>query len=417
MDTVPAYPRIPYGVADFRRIRLNRWLYVDKTRFLRRLEQERYVFLIRPRRFGTSLWVSLLENYYDRRRGHEFDAVFGGTDMGRNPTAERHRYVVLRFDFSAVDDAIETLEREFDTYCAARIRETLDRYPDLFPAAVARRILDPVSTPAKLNELFLHAGREGIPLYVLIDEYDAFATTALVRHGGGFFRTFFATLKAGTGHSGGGIERLFIAGGLPIDVDGVTGGFNIGTDISLNPDFNEMVGFTEAEVRRLLSTCRDLGVFDQDLDTAMGTMGEWYGGYRFAREVETDLYHPAMVLSYLDRSMPNRAVTDDLIDTDAGVDDARLRPLLVAGRRPNDNLDVLRDVIEEAVVVPRIQSSLPLERLAEPENFFSLLHYFGLLSIRDEVHGMPRLAIPNRTVKRLIHGYLRDAHSEAHVSC
>ena len=131
-----------------------------------------------------------------------------------------------------------------------------------------------------------------------------------------------------------------------------------------------MVGFTEAEVRRLLSTCRDLGVFDQDIDTAMGTMGEWYGGYRFAREVETDLYHPAMVLSYLDRSMPNREMTDDLIDTNAGVDDARLRPLLVAGRRPNDNLDVLRDVIEEAVVVPRIQSSLPLERLAEPENLF-----------------------------------------------
>ena len=91
MDEVPAYPRIPYGEADFRRIRLNRWLYVDKTRFLRRLEQERYVFLIRPRRFGKSLWVSLLENYYDRWWGHEFEAVFAGTDIGRNPTAERHR--------------------------------------------------------------------------------------------------------------------------------------------------------------------------------------------------------------------------------------------------------------------------------------------------------------------------------------
>ena len=417
MDTVPAHPRIPYGDSDFRRIRLNRWLYVDKTRFLRRLEQERYVFLIRPRRFGTSLWVSLLANYYDRRWGHEFDAVFDGTDIGRNPTAERHRYVVLRFDFSAVDDAIETLEREFDTYCTARIRQTLDRYPDLFPAAAARRILDPVSTPAKLNELFLHAGHDGIPLYVLIDEYDAFVINALARHDCGFFRTFFATLKAGTAYSAGGIERLFITGGLPINVDGVTGGFNIGTDISLNPDFNQMVGFTETEVRRLLETCRDLGVFDQDIDTAMGTMGEWYGGYRFAAAAEIDLYHTAMVLSYLDRSMPNRAVTDDVIDTNAGVDDAKLRPLLVAGRRPNDNFDLLRDIIGgEEVVVSRIQSSLPLERLAEPENFVSLLHYFGLLSIRDAVHGMPRLAIPNQTVKRLMHGYLRDAHCEAHVS-
>ena len=104
MTSLPAHPRIPYGEADFQRIRRNRWLYVDKTRFLRRLEEERYVFLIRPRRFGKSLWVSLLENYYDRFWSGRFDATFAGTDVGRNPTGEQSRYVVLRFDFSAVND-------------------------------------------------------------------------------------------------------------------------------------------------------------------------------------------------------------------------------------------------------------------------------------------------------------------------
>ena len=117
VDETPSYPHIPYGQADFRRIRLNRWLYLDKTRFLRRLEQEHYAFLIRPRRFGKSLWVSLLENYYDRFWAADFDATFAATDIGREPTGEQSRYVTLRFNFSMVNDKLETLEREFETYC------------------------------------------------------------------------------------------------------------------------------------------------------------------------------------------------------------------------------------------------------------------------------------------------------------
>jgi len=270
MDEVPAHPRIPYGQSDFRRIRLRKWLYVDKTRFLRRLEQEDYVFLIRPRRFGKSLWVSVLENYYDRWWGHEFDAVFAGTDIGRDPTEERHRYVVLRFDFSMVNDKLETLEREFETYCMIELRGVLRRHPDLFPEAAVRDILDPPSIANKLGELFRYVGDHDIPVYVLIDEYDNFANTVLAHHGteayhdfthgGGFFRSFFATLKGGTARSGGGIDRLFITGVSPVTMDDVTSGFNIGTNISLEPDFNEMVGFTEAEVRRLVETYRQHGV-------------------------------------------------------------------------------------------------------------------------------------------------------------
>ncbi len=244
MDETPAYPHIPYGQGDFRRIRQRRWLYVDKTRFVRRLEQEHYAFLIRPRRFGKTLWVSLLENYYDRFWADDFDATFGGTDIGRSPTDERSSYVTLRFNFSMVDDKLETLEREFDTYCLAEIRDTLERYPDLFPAAAVQRILAPPSASAKLTELFLHTKRHGILLYVLIDEYDNFANTVLAHHGaeayhafthgGGFFRNFFATLKGGTERSGGGIDRLFITGVSPVTMDDVTSGFNIGATSAWN---------------------------------------------------------------------------------------------------------------------------------------------------------------------------------------
>ena len=426
MDVVPIHPRIPYGQSDFRRIRLRRWLYVDKTRFLRRLEREDYVFLIRPRRFGKSLWVSLLENYYDRWWGHEFDAVFAGTDIGRNPTAERHRYVVLRFDFSMVSDALETLEERFEGHCHTELRGALRRHPDLFPEAALREILAAPSITGKLGELFRYVGDHGIPLYVLIDEYDNFANTVLARHGaqayedfthgGGFYRNFFATLKGGTARSGGGIDRLFITGVSPVTMDDVTSGFNIGKNISLHPDFNEMVGFTEAEVRHLVELYRDRGLFDQDVDEAMALMGEWYNGYRFAKAAENDLYNSDMVLYYLDESMPNRHVPDYLIDTNVRIDYGKLRHLLVVGRQLNGNFDLLREVIGEGRKdLPRIQPSFPLQQLTERHNFLSLLHYFGLLSIREVVHGMPRLGIPNQTVKQLLYGFLRDGYRDVEV--
>ena len=425
MTTLPAHPRIPYGESDFQRIRRNRWLYVDKTRFLRRLEEERYVSLIRPRRFGKSLWVSLLENYYDRFWAGRFEATFAGTDIGRNPTGEQSRYVVLRFDFSAVNDKLETLEREFETYCHTEFQGALERHPDLFPDATLQRLLAPPSVSSKLNELFRYAGDHGIPLYVLIDEYDNFANTVLAQHGaeayedfthgGGFYRNFFATLKAATARSGGGLERVFIIGVSPVTMDDVTSGFNIGKNVSLHPDFNEMVGFTEAEVRRLVETYRDHGVFNQDLDTAMGVMGQWYNGNRFAEEVDTDLYNTDMVLYYLDQSIPNRRVPKYLIDTNVRIDYGKLRHLLVAGKRLNGNFDLLRDVIGEEQVHTDIQPGFPLKNLAKPENFLSLLHYFGLLSIRDAQGVMPTLAIPNQTVRRLMYGYLRDAYADVGV--
>ena len=426
MDEASAYPHIPYGEGDFRRIRLRKCLYVDKTRFLRRLELERYAFLIRPRRFGKSLWISLLENYYDRFWADDFVATFAGTEIGQHPTGERSRYVTLRFNFSMVNDKLETLEREFETYCMIELRGRLRRHPDLFPEAAVRDILAPPSIANKLSELFQYAGDHDIPLYVLIDEYDNFANTVLAHHGaeayedfthgGGFFRNFFATLKGGTDRSGGGIDRLFITGVSPVTMDDVTSGFNIGTNISLEPDFNEMVGFTAAEVRHLVEIYRDLGVFSQDVDEAMALMGQWYNGYRFAKAAETDLYNTDMVLYYLKHSMPNRDVPEYLIDTNVRIDYDKLRHLMVVGRRLNGNFDLLREIIgEEQKDVLRIQPSFPLQRLTDRQNFLSLLHYFGLLSIRAVVDGAARLAIPNQTVKQLMYGYLRDGYRDVEL--
>ena len=418
------YPPIPYGWADFEAMRRERTLYVDKTRFLHDLEQERYAFLIRPRRFGKSCWVALLESYYDRTRAGRFEALFAGTDIGRRPTPNRNRYVILRFDFSAFDDTLETLRERFETYCLIVLRYALEGNGDLFPEPVIERILSHPSIDGKLNELFKYAAQRGISLYVLIDEYDNFANTVLAyrgaeayhsfTHGGGFYRNFFATLKAGAGY-GGGIERLFVTGVSPITMDDVTSGFNIAANVSLKPAFNELLGFTEGEVRAVLEGYREHGAFDQDVDQAMAVMGEWYDGYRFAAGAANDLHNPDMVLYYLKESMPNDGPPDDLIDTNVRIDYGKLRHLLTVDRQLNGNFDLLRRIIGEGWADSDIRTGFPLEQLHERENFLSLLHYFGLLSIREVREAAPRLGIPNQTVRRLMYGYLRDGYRSVDV--
>ena len=453
------YPPIPYGMADFSAIRREGFLYVDKTRFLRDLENERHVFLLRPRRFGKSCWISILEHYYDRTRKDNFEALFAGTDIGREPTANRSRYAMLRLNFSVFGKRLSTLEEDFEGHCHTHLRGMLEVNDDLFPEKIAQRILSPPRLGGRLDELFHHAERLGVRLYVLIDEYDNFANTILageglaayhsMTHGSGFFRDFFATLKAGT--ESGSLERLFITGVSPVTMDDVTSGFNVGTNISFNAKYQDMVGFTESEVRGLVDMYRGLGVFDEDADAAMALMREWYNGYRFAKSATEDVYNTDMVLYYLKHSIPNAEGPHDLIDANVRVDYVKLRHLVVVNRDAtlaaersadaaaqvgadaprrisnsaelhaaralgtNGNFDVLRQVIAEGRVDSDLSMSFPVEQLGQRENFLTLLHCFGLLSIRGVEDGHPRLGIPNQTVRRLMYGYLRDAYRDVGV--
>ena len=417
------YPAIPYGLAYFKGIRQEGSLYVDKTRFIREMEKERHVFLIRPRRFGKSLWLSALDSYYDRKQAKEFEAVFGGTDIGRQPTENRNRYLILRFNFSAFNNKLETLEERFEEYCFTQFRGAIERNADLFSDAAMQRILSASGINGRLNELFLYAGQQDIPLYVLIDEYDNFANNILVyrgadayhsfTHGGGFFRNFFATLKTGT--ESGGLERMFITGVSPITMDDVTSGFNIGANISLTPAFNELLGFTEGEVESVLRMYGDIGALNQEVDAAMDTMREWYNGYRFAEGAPNDLYNSDMVLYYLKALVLYGAPPRELIDANVRIDYGKLRHLLVTGQRLNGNFDLLRNLIGEGKADTNLVGSFPLEHLGRRENFLSLMHYFGLLSIQATDEGAPNLGIPNQTVRQLMYGYLRDAYDDTGV--
>ena len=446
------FPPIPYGMADFRAIREEGYLYVDKTRFIRDMENDRHVFLLRPRRFGKSCWVSILQHYYDRTRKDNFEALFAGTDIGREPTANRSRYAVLRLNFSAFSKELATLQENFEEYCDTRLHGMLKDNADVFPEEAARRILSRRNTGARLNALFLHAEQLGVRLFLLIDEYDNFANIILageglaaynaITHGSGWFRDFFATLKEGT--ESGNLERLFITGVSPVTMDDVTSGFNIGTNISFRAKYNDIVGFTEAEVRSLVEMYRELGVFDEEADAAMAVMREWYNGYRFAKGATEDMYNTNMVLYYLDRSIPNDEGPEDLVDANVRIDYGKLRHLVLVNRDAtlaaeraaadpprrisnrdellnaetiglNGNFDVLREVMAVGLVDGELQPSFPMDQLGQRENFLTLLHCFGLLSIREVADGRTRLGVPNQTVRRLMYGYLRDAYRDVGV--
>ena len=418
-DTTAA-PRIPYGRADFRGIRLDASLYVDKTCYLRTLEDHSYVLFIRPRRFGKTCWLSTMQSYYDRCEEATFDAVFNGTAIGKSPTPNRSRYVVLRLDFSAFGMRPDHLEDDFSYYCFQHLRATLERNADLFSDDVRERVLAAPTVAGQLNEFFLQARERDIPLYVLIDEYDNLANNILAGHGEdtyhaltheeGFFRAFFATLKSGT--STGALERLFVTGVSPVAMDDVTSGFNIGRNLSLDPKLNAMLGFTEKEVRRVLKSYHAAGAIGEHPDDALVTMRRWYNGYRFATKAKEDVYNTDMVLYYLAESIGQGAPPEELIDDNVRVDYGKLRHFLTARGRLNGNFDQLRTAMTDGRAECRVKRSFPQRELDDRNNFLSLLHYFGLLTIRPDPPGEPELVVPNQTAHQLLHAFLRDAYRD-----
>ena len=417
-------PLIPYGRADFRGIRLDGSLYVDKTAFIRTLERHRYVLFIRPRRFGKTCWLRTLECYYGRHHKSEFEALFGGTNIGARPTAARGRYLVVRFNFSGMDTAPERMEQRFEECCDIDLRSALEMNEDIFDASAIEEVCAPSSINAKLRRLFASARRRGLPVYMLIDEYDNLANAVLAHHGeaayhalthdDGFYRSFFAALKTGT--DTGALERLFVTGVSPLAMDDVTSGFNVGRNLSLSPELNAMLGFTEEEVRGVLNIYHDAGEIGEHPDDALATMRQWYNGYRFAEEADTDVYNTDMVLYYIAESQGRAGPPLELIDDNVRVDYGKLRHLLTARGRLNGNFHLLREAMTDGRAECRVRRSFPQRELDNRYNFLSLLHYFGLLSIRPDAPDAPdpsdepELVVPNQTAHHLLHAFLRDAY-------
>ena len=266
-------------------------------------------------------------------------------------------------------------------------------------------------------------------LYVIIDEYDNFANTILttsgkdayeeLTHGEGFFRSFFNVLKTGTTGMKAPITRLFITGVSPVTLDDVTSGFNIGTNVSLEPGLNRMLGFTRENVAEMIDYYRANGVITHPTEYVLEIMTQWYGNYRFSKKDNVDLYNPDMILYFINSCILGHDIPDDLIDRNVRIDYGKLKHLIILEKgetkTTNGNFSKLKEIIEEGETSSVISKGFPLEEMMDADNFKSLLFYFGLLTIKGLEKDKVRLEIPNETVKRLYYDYIKQAYRETGV--
>jgi len=409
--------KIPYGIASYQTVKQGNYYYLDKTKYIPQLEDMGlYLLFIRPRRFGKSLLLSMLESYYDIATIDEFDALFQDTYIYQQPTPEKNRYLILSFNFSQINPELDKVEKSFDEYVSNRLLDFGEKYRHLVGDNYFSRIALATTGSQKLQFALDYIGFHGYQTYVFIDEYDNFTNTIMatqgqlayreITHGAGFYRFFFNILKGTAGTSKSGLARLFITGVSPVTMDDVTSGFNIGKHISLERNFNELLGFTQQDVIDILN------YYSMPVNELLPLMQKWYNHYRFARKATQDMFNTDMVLYFIDHYLNHNASPDSMIDQNVKIDYGKLRHLMTLNRQLNGNFSYLQEIITNRQLMGGdIQISFPMEQLTKPINFISLLYYFGLLSYTEDED----LQVPNETVLQLMYSYFRDGYEDVNV--
>ena len=420
---------LPYGISDFPRVMREDYYYVDKTRFIEMLErQPPYLFLIRPRRFGKSLFLAMLEAYYSIDYADRFKELFGELYIGQHPTKRHNSYMVLRFNFSAISSKLEDVERSFSEYCCMVMKNFILKYEHLMGSDVWKVVNPDETNPRQmLSALKEYVSRTDCPrIYLLIDEYDNFTNTILSSygqeryrektHGEGFIRGFFNNIKDSTSNAGAAVERLFITGVSPITMDDVTSGFNIGTNISTLPQFNNIIGFSEDEVREMITYYKDEDALPEDVtvDGLVEIMKPWYDNYCFSEDrLEERMFNSDMALYFLNSYLQLGKAPKMMVDNNIRTDYSKLRHLVQIDKTFGANASVIQQIIAEGSITAQIATSFPAEKMTDTENFKSLLFYFGMLSIQGTDFGSAILGIPNLTVREQLYTYLVEAYREA----
>lgn len=431
MDEIMNLKSIPYGVSDFADFSKYNLYYVDKTSLIRNIEKKgKFLLFTRPRRFGKSLFLSMLEYYYDISQKDRFKLLFHKTDILKNPTPEHNSYFILKFNFSEADPDITSIKESFTIY----IKETTisfiakyEKYLNL-DAKAAQAEINIRNTASDALRVFLNYC-SGIKqkLYVIIDEYDNFANTILstsgedvfknITHGEGFLRSFFNMIKAGTTGSDTPISRLFMTGVSPITLDDVTSGFNIATNVTMDSDIHEILGFTHPEVETLINYYRQTGKFNHTTEELIDLMTHWYNHYRFSPFASDELFNTSQVLYFMDKYMIDSHIPIKLIDYNARIDYNKLRHLVIIDKKgkpeTNGNFLKLQKAMESEDIITSIEPSFPIQQLGEPDNFYSLLFYFGLLTIKGLTASQKTiLTIPNEFAKNLYYEYIKSVWAE-----
>ena len=413
--------RLPYGINDFEAIIEQNQYYVDKTMYLPLLEnQPSNIFFIRPRRFGKSIFLSMLHAYYDCSKKEKFQALFGDLWVGKHPTPLQGKYQILHLDFSYVGGSIEKLEENFNMYLRVKLDGFMRVYQEFYLTDFKEKFFKSDSATEKLALLQDETATKGIPLYLIIDEYDNFTNTVLneqgenvywaITHADGFYRDVFKKFK-------GMFERIFITGVSPVTLDNVTSGFNIGWHISTKPEFNQMLGFSQEEVRKMFAYYKEVGGIPatSDIEAMIDEMKPWYDNYCFSEDAlrtQSKVFNCDMVIYYLRNYMDRGEAPKEMIDPNTKTDYNKMKKLLQLDKLDGDRKGVIRTIAETGQIVAPLTETFSAYSLTDPQIFTSLLFYYGMLTIKGTRGDKMILGIPNNNVRKQYYGYLKDLYEE-----
>ena len=389
---MPVKP-IPYGVADYKKIIEEGRAYVDKTMYIRSLEDAGdYTLFLRPRRFGKSLFASTLGYYYDIAQKDTFETLFSGTEIGRNPTRRKNAYYILKFNFSGIEANPDAILLESFTN---KVHDALRNFRRIYQMDLTLRRDRPA---AQLSTFFTEFQEQcDGKVYVIIDEYDNFANELLssnvesykkVISRDGFVRKFYEVLKEAAETV---VDRIFITGVSPITLDSLTSGFNIATNLSMRGGFNEMMGFTKTEVEQLIEETIPPEELPSDL---MATLTEYYNGYCFSEDGKKRVFNSDMVLYYLKYYQQEHKPPRTLLDYNAVSDYGKLEKLITF-ENPIQNREILKKVVTDGHIIAKLIEKFSIDLKFGEEHFKSLLFYLGLLTIKERKPGYVELQIPN----------------------
>ena len=424
---VPNRKRLPYGMMNFADIRHENYYYVDKTRFIPLIEEaDRFFFFIRPRRFGKSLTLNTLQHYYDIRTRGQFDDLFGNLYIGQHPTPSRNSYLVLYLNFSGITGELNDYRKGLDAHCGTTFENFCETYEDLLPQGTLKGLHAVSGAVEQLEYLYQTCARMNLKIYLFIDEYDHFTNSILSNpeslhrytnetHGEGYLRAFFNKVKAGTYSS---IKRCFITGVSPVTMDDLTSGFNIGTNYSLSPEFNEMMGFTEKEVREMLAYYSTNSPFKHSVDQLIEMMKPWYDNYCFAQDCygETTMYNSNMVLYFVKNYIIRGKAPEKMIESNIRIDYEKLRMLIRKDKEFAHDASIIQTLVSQGYITGDLKDAFPAAGITHPDNFVSLLYYFGMLTISGTDKGKTKLTIPNLVVQEQLYTYLLNTYNEADLS-
>ncbi|WP_455635004.1 ATP-binding protein, partial [Parabacteroides sp.] len=397
-----------------------------KTMYLPLLEEQPdSLFFIRPRRFGKSIFLSMLRAYYDLSQKDKFEQRFGGLWIGSHPTPAQGKYQVLYLDFSRASGGSGSLEENFNRYCGMVMDNFAKSYePYYFPGFEEGMKAQP-DFVSKLNYLDLQASDKGASLYLIIDEYDNFTNVVLneqghkvyhaLTHASGFYREVFKKFK-------GMFDRIFMMGVSPVTLDDLTSGFNIGWNISTDHQFNMMLGFSEEDVREMLAYYKTAGELpaDTDIEAMIEDMKPWYDNYCFAEEsLERDpkMFNCDMVLYYLRHYISSGKAPKQMIDPNTRTDYNKMKKLIRLDKLDGNRKGVLRKITDEGQIVTSLFTTFPAAEITKPEIFTSLLFYYGMLTITATRGDRLVLGIPNNNVRKQYYEFALDEYqTDRHIN-